>query len=133
MELVKFDFSAISNYYNARINYRLASSASYANSANQSASAVSNGEAALAPDALPWRREVDTEKALIKALGAQSFISDSAAKDARSESGDVPKIILAYEALAQAKIMLLKKLQKLRLSNMNLNDDGIVDDLISII
>ena len=101
VDLVPFDFSALSGYYNAKINYRLASQTS---AASQSASATPNSNA-VADSELPWRQEVDAKKALISAMGAGAFISDSAAREARGDSSDVSKILLAYEALAQAKVI----------------------------
>ncbi|MFC6196703.1 hypothetical protein [Ponticaulis profundi] len=101
VDLVPFDFSALSGYYNAKINYRLASQTS---AASQAASATPNSNA-VADSELPWRQEVDAKKALISAMGAGAFISDSAAREARGDSSDVTKILLAYEALAQAKVI----------------------------
>lgn len=101
MEIIKFDFSALAGYYNARINYNLAGTV---NTAQASATADATARAGASDD-LPWRREIDTDKALIKALGAASFLPDSVAKNARSEKGDVPKILAAYEALAKLKVI----------------------------
>ncbi len=102
MDLVKFDYSALTGYYNAKINYQLAGSLRYAPTSS-TASAGDTGE--VAASQLPWRQEVDADKALIKALGAQSFLPQSVINDARSEQGDVPKLLAAYEALAQVKVI----------------------------
>ena len=98
MNLVGFDFTALTGYYNAKINYNLAStlgSSSFSSAASEASETTSSSEV------LPWRREVDTKTALIAALGAQSFLPASVAKDARAADGDVPKILAAYEALAR--------------------------------
>ncbi|MAP95411.1 MAG: hypothetical protein CMK07_10710, partial [Ponticaulis sp.] len=100
METVNFDFSALSGYYNAKINYRLASAQGYA---SVSPTAGTQSGDAVAQSDLPWRQEIDPSDALRKALGAASFISESTAREARSEDSDIPKIFAAYEALAQAK------------------------------
>ena len=100
METVNFDFSALSGYYNAKINYRLASAQGYA---TVSSTAGTQSGDAVAQSDLPWRQEIEPSDLLRKALGAASFLSDSVANEARSASGDVPKIFAAYEALAQAK------------------------------
>lgn len=100
MELATFDFSSLSNYYNAKINYRLAG----LTSAASTASSVPADEAASASE-LPWRQEIDTKQALISALGAASFLPESVRKNALKEDGDVPKILAAYEALAQVKLI----------------------------
>ena len=102
MNLVGFDFTALTGYYNAKINYNLAStlgSSSFSSAASEASETTSSSEV------LPWRREVDTKTALIAALGAQSFLPASVAKDARAADGDVPKILAAYEALAQVKLI----------------------------
>lgn len=100
MEVPSFDFSALSNYYNAKINYRL----SGLTSAASTTSSVPADEAASASE-LPWRKEIDTEKALISALGAASFLPESVREKALEEDGDVPKILAAYEALANVKLI----------------------------
>lgn len=100
MDLVNFDFSALSGYYNAKINYRLASVQGY--SAVSQTAGTQNSDAVAQSD-LPWNSDVDAADMLRKALGATSFISDSTAADARKEQGDVAKIFAAYEALAMAK------------------------------
>ena len=100
MELVNFDFSALSGYYNAKINYRLAAAQGYS---PVSTTAGSQSSDAVAQSDLPWREEIEPADLLRKALGAASFLPKSVADDARKEGGDVPKIFAAYEALAQAK------------------------------
>ena len=100
METVNFDFSALSNYYNAQINYRLAGQ----NNAASLQSSASSSQTTSAEE-LPWRKEIDTDKALIKALGSASFLPQSVAKNARESDGDVDKILAAYEALAQVKLI----------------------------
>ena len=99
MEIIKFDFSALSGYYNARINQRLASSLS---TAATSQTAQSADQASASSD-LPWRDDVDAKDTLRKALGAATFLPKSVADNARKENGDVAKIFAAYEALAMAK------------------------------
>lgn len=101
MDVVKFDFSALSGYYNAKINYRLASAQGYA--AVSPTAGTQGAEGQVAQSELPWRQDVDQAALLRKALGAASFIPDSVARDARKEKGDIPKIFAAYEALAMAK------------------------------
>ena len=100
MDLVNFDFSALSGYYNAKINYRLAAAQGYS---PVSTTAGSQSSDAVAQSDLPWREEIEPADLLRKALGAASFLPKSVADDARKEGGDVPKIFAAYEALAQAK------------------------------
>ncbi|MAK62544.1 MAG: hypothetical protein CMK09_16360 [Ponticaulis sp.] len=100
METVNFDFSALSGYYNAKINYRLASAQGYT---PVSPTAGTQSGDAVAQSDLPWRQEIEPSDLLRKALGAASFLSDTDAKDALKQRGDVPKIFAAYEALAQAK------------------------------
>ncbi len=102
MDLVKFDFTALTGYYNAKINYNLASTL---RSSGSSTAASESAEAAGSSSDLPWRREIDTEKALIAALGASSFLPNSVATAAKKENGDVAKILAAYEALAQVKLI----------------------------
>ena len=100
--IVSFDYSALTNYYNARINLNLARSLPTSDF-SQTAGATDTGE--VDASELPWRQEIDQAAALISALGAQSFLAESVADDARSEDGDVPKLLAAYEALAQVKVI----------------------------
>lgn len=100
MDLVSFDFSSLSNYYNAKINYRLAGTVYSATSSTTQAA-----DEAESASELPWRQEVDSEAALISALGASSFLSASVIEDALSSDGDVEKLLAAYEALAQVKVI----------------------------
>lgn len=100
MTTFNFDFSALSGYYNAQINLRLASTLSVG---PQSSASAASQSTATAQSELPWRQEFDADSLLRTALGAASFLPNSVAQDARSERGDVSKIFAAYEALNQVK------------------------------
>lgn len=97
MTVINFDYSALTGYYNARINLNLASQ--QASSPTAFASAEGSDGVASGDD-LPWRQEIDPADALRTALGATSFLPQSVIREATSERGDVPRLLAAYEALA---------------------------------
>ena len=101
MAIVPFDFSALNGYYQAKTALRVANSVPSTAFARPSADAAS----AVASSALPWRREPDLDALVRTSLGARSFIPARQATDAAADRSDVPKILLAYEALEKMKAL----------------------------